>query len=422
MFVYGDSHAANTFRGVGNDRSMSSKTMHGVGKRRCVENFYPAEHTKDSLLVFCFGEVDCRFHIQNQINLGRQEDAIIDELVSAYLSVINRSVGHVVVVAVIPPTRQCDYEAKNGPITHHLPFLGTDEARVRYTRKMNARLSANALFFDPYPPYTRPDGCLKFDLSDGNVHIGDNTMVKTQWSQFKVIEGVQFDLRGDAGGLCIALDTVDHGAFGHFVYESAILLPLIKHHMPRATVCVEPRRYKKLLLDHFGLSCEPLPDPHIIATPRPMRMIARAHPRFQELLAQFANALRVELPKTGKLLVLPRQSAENYPGNAPSEDLSYQKIIASRPCSVLHTDSVPTLAEQIRLVAQHEDIVVSDGSAFLVNGLFASGTIHVVGRLCTQDQATQYECVRFVLNYIMERNTVFFYTSEEDYLARARNV
>jgi hypothetical protein len=196
MFVYGDSHAAATFRGMGIDRSQSSKTMHGVG-RRGVPNFNASDHTKDSIAVFCFGEVDCRCHIQRQINLGRREDDVIQELVDAYLATVNQSVGTNVVVAVIPPTRQADYESVNGPITHHLPFVGTDEDRVRFTRKVNDRLAKHPLFFDPYAPYTRPDGCLNFALSDGTVHIKDNSLVKAQWERVKLLEGVQFTRTGE---------------------------------------------------------------------------------------------------------------------------------------------------------------------------------------------------------------------------------
>jgi hypothetical protein len=49
------------------------------------------------------------------------------------------------------------------------------------------------------------------------------------------------------------------------------------------------------------------------------------------------------------------------------------------------------------------------------------GTIHVVGRLCTQEQATYIDVVRMVVDYIKQRNTVVYYRAEDEFLRNARN-
>ena len=43
----------------------------------------------------------------------------------------------IIIVGVIPQTKQSDYEILNGPILHEFPFVGRDEDRVRYTNKVN---------------------------------------------------------------------------------------------------------------------------------------------------------------------------------------------------------------------------------------------------------------------------------------------
>jgi hypothetical protein len=145
--------------------------------------------SENDLLIVSYGEVDCRCHIQRQINNGRNEDAIINELVDKYYNTIKNNIVDtckIMVVAVIPPTKQCDYESIHGPILHEFPFVGTDEDRVRYTNKLNKKLEEHAIinnyiYFNPYSYYTAEDGTLKRELSDTIVHLGDNSYFLEQF-------------------------------------------------------------------------------------------------------------------------------------------------------------------------------------------------------------------------------------------------
>jgi hypothetical protein len=94
-------------------------------------------------------------------------------------TIANKNVK-IIMVAVIPPTKQSDYESLHGPILHDFPFVGSDEDRVRYTKKVNKKIEELAkenhfIYFDPYSYYTRKDGTLKHELSDGMVHLGNNS-------------------------------------------------------------------------------------------------------------------------------------------------------------------------------------------------------------------------------------------------------
>lgn len=85
----------------------------------------------------------------------------------------------IIIVGVIPPTQQNDYEILFGPILHEFPFMGSDEDRVRYTFKVNKLLEElsnknNFIYFNPYNYYTRDNGTFKFEFSDNNVHLRDN--------------------------------------------------------------------------------------------------------------------------------------------------------------------------------------------------------------------------------------------------------
>ena len=141
--------------------------------------------SKNDITIIVYGEIDCRCHIQKQIDLGKKEDDVINELVTKYFNTIKNNLIYnnvKIIVGVIPPTKQSDYENIHGPITHEYPFIGKDEDRVRYTNKVNKLIqdmciSNNCIYFNPYSYYTRDDGTLKHELSDSTVHIKENSHI-----------------------------------------------------------------------------------------------------------------------------------------------------------------------------------------------------------------------------------------------------
>lgn len=196
IYIYGDSHAHFSFNNLNlpyNDLWKASITMYRIGRDNQIINFRNNKIIKfrnnkilqiNDIIIFVYGEVDCRCHIQRQIDMGRNEDDIINELVTNYMRTIKNNITvanvNIIIVGVIPPTKQTDYEGHHGPIMHEFPFVGSDESRVRYTNKVNKLLEELAndnkyIYFNPYSYYTRDDGTLKHELSDLNVHLGDNS-------------------------------------------------------------------------------------------------------------------------------------------------------------------------------------------------------------------------------------------------------
>ena len=192
LFIYGDSHAHFNFRNIPHhDFHRASITMHRIGRDNTIINFDPSMHDSNSIIVLDYGEVDCRNHIKKQTEKGREEETVIEDLVRNYLQTIRNNVSqhrHIVIVAVVPPTEILQYESVNGPITHEYPFVGTDSERVRYTERMNALLEQKCseygyVFFDPFEHYKNENGCLKRELSDSNVHVGDTTLLIQQFEE-----------------------------------------------------------------------------------------------------------------------------------------------------------------------------------------------------------------------------------------------
>ena len=196
IYIYGDSHSDHSFRNLQHKHknlNASSVTMFRIGRDNIIVNFDKNMIKKNDTIVLSYGEVDCRCHVKRQMNLGREEDTIIRELVYNYFRTINNNVKYkgvnVIIVGVIAPTKRNDYESLHGPITHQFPFVGTDEERVRFTAKVNKLFEELSIqygyhYFNPYTEYyTRPDGTFKFELSDNNVHLRDNRIFLEKFNE-----------------------------------------------------------------------------------------------------------------------------------------------------------------------------------------------------------------------------------------------
>ena len=186
IYIYGDSHAKFSFKDLHLEHinmHCSSITMFRIGRDNIIINFDKnMVLNENDVIVITYGEVDCRCHIQKQIQYGNDENDIINELVNNYFLTIRNNIltkCKIIIVGVIPTTKKNDYESLHGPILHEFPFVGKDEDRVRCTDKVNKKLEElalinNYIYFNPYNYYTRDDGTLKYELSDNCVHLGNN--------------------------------------------------------------------------------------------------------------------------------------------------------------------------------------------------------------------------------------------------------
>lgn len=190
IHIFGDSHAHFTFQGLGShfkryeflSHHQYSTTMHRVGRDQHIINCQPDTIDKrHDIIIVVYGEIDCRCHIQRQINKGRELDEIVQTLVDAYItSILQYGFHNVIVVAVPPPVSKNEFEKRNGPIQHHLPFVGTDKDRVLYTTKVNHLLEEQCarnglLFSNPFHSYISENGTMDFSKTDGLNHVGNNT-------------------------------------------------------------------------------------------------------------------------------------------------------------------------------------------------------------------------------------------------------
>jgi len=193
IHTFGDSHASKKMSGWKDCDNIEAHHLgpvlcYSFGKEilnRCnIEKF----NIKDNdSVVFCFGEIDCRCHIQKYITNVESYKMIIDEIVNNYIHAIKINLENCKVklknicIYNIPPT--VEKHTIPGHEKAKFPLLGTDEERKSYGIYFNKCLKEeceknNWIFFDVYGSYCDNNGYLSKKFSDGNVHIADAIFIK----------------------------------------------------------------------------------------------------------------------------------------------------------------------------------------------------------------------------------------------------
>jgi hypothetical protein len=194
--------------------------MHRVGRDKLTYiDFKKYKITPTDMVVYQFGEVDCRCHIKKQMDKGRSLSEIVENLVTPYLESIEQNVREIkialphkvptkqrfnmqflnanddgwmdsadspnsdpdIIVCCIPPAMN---KEKTIPVDFgSFPFMGSNAERAMYTEKMNEVLQQGCaargfLFFDYYWDFidASDPSCnmLEVAISDGICHIKQN--------------------------------------------------------------------------------------------------------------------------------------------------------------------------------------------------------------------------------------------------------
>ena len=151
--------------------SFYGKTLFGATKSDFIQNisFVSNNIEKNSIVMFNFGEVDSRNHLHRFRNTGL--DLEIQRLVRAYENLIlSNSILvpniHIWIGGLVPPTEN--------PKTD---YLGSNDERKYYNQALNDEIyrmakKNNFFYIDNYQDYVNERGFLRFNISDGHIHIG----------------------------------------------------------------------------------------------------------------------------------------------------------------------------------------------------------------------------------------------------------
>lgn len=190
IHTFGDSHASShhSHWGYINIPGVTIKCNHIGGKLMYtfgrlglnllnIKNYGVKEN---DAVIFCFGEIDCRYHVHRHITKEKSFKNVIEPIARNYFNAIRENVSQynnlkTCIYNVVPPHRY--REAIQNP--KH-PFLGSDIERKKYYTYMNEKLKElckknNYFYFDIYNKSCDEEGFLKNEFSDGNVHLRNTT-------------------------------------------------------------------------------------------------------------------------------------------------------------------------------------------------------------------------------------------------------
>lgn len=181
IHTFGDSHSLFGWNNNIKKHHLGAILCYSFGNeklKRCDISRKDYNIKDGDIVIFCFGEIDCRCHIHKYVTQSSSYQTIIENIVYNYIEAIklniqncNKKLKHVCIYNVVPPT------PKNPLIENKdYPFLGTNEERKQYHLYFNICIQQkckenNFIFFDIYDKYKNSDGFLNSELSDGNVHI-----------------------------------------------------------------------------------------------------------------------------------------------------------------------------------------------------------------------------------------------------------
>ena len=228
---------------------------------------------------------------------------------------------------------------------------------------------------------------------------------------------------GEPLGYYLILDTEFSQSFFHWIAECAIFIPffieLKKQYPLLKIICKTKMDYHKIFLDYFTISENDIiysieNAQNICFFPLPItalnkKTICDDYKLYASIFIEKLTVSMNSIEKTNQFLILPRQSQQNSTAPSGSRVNDCHDIIKNiQNAVILNTDNVTSLYQQIQLVASSKNIIVSDGSAFLFNGLLSSNsTIIVLGDIVIS-QANDHPKMMFFMDFIKKNNHVVF--------------
>ena len=120
IHVFGDSHASNVHSHWGRINipnvnikcyHIGGKLMHTFGRLGLnLLNIKNCGVKENDIVIFCFGEIDCRNHVHKHINKNQSYKDIIDELSMNYFESIKKNVSKYTTIKtcvynIVPPIK-----------------------------------------------------------------------------------------------------------------------------------------------------------------------------------------------------------------------------------------------------------------------------------------------------------------------------
>ena len=235
------------------------------------------------------------------------------------------------------------------------------------------------------------------------------------------------------------LSTPFDNAFSHWVFECGIYLPLYKYlksMYPEIKLYLkEFKCYKLLFCKYFNINEDDIVytidsnNSNICYNSSPISALnekaisTQYMNQVDRLWDFFKNKDNSDL--VYKLNIMPRQKKENLVGNDRFVDFSKIVDLANniKNSIIVHTDEIESLDKQIDYIRKSEIIILVDGSAFQVNGMFSyDKTIIVSGPLFSIHQKRDYPKLCYFVDKVISQNSVIFTDNPDDALKYVQKI
>jgi hypothetical protein len=148
IHTFGDSHSHNGWPDEVKTHHLGPILCYSFGKenlKRCDIRNYDVKN--DDTIIFCFGEIDCRSHVNKHINETTSYKYIINNIIDNYFQAIKLNVivskiefRNICVYNVVPPVEY--YNTWENP---EMPYLGSDNERKLYYLYFNEKLKEKCI-------------------------------------------------------------------------------------------------------------------------------------------------------------------------------------------------------------------------------------------------------------------------------------
>ncbi len=222
----------------------------------------------------------------------------------------------------------------------------------------------------------------------------------------------------------LMLEGIYDEAFHHWVYETAIFLPLFRRLQQKypgmKLYSFHKKLYKDCVYKAFDISASEIS--YTIDHPRNRFVFIRCTSQadhttphlYREYVRRFHAALVPEVPppKDIELLYLPRGSSENIRDfSIPVQPALLEALMPNPRVKVYFTDKTTDIREQIQMIQRAKVILLNEGTNCLVNGFFAVGSrIVVLGGVGPEiGRHFQNPCPALVYSDTLRRGNRYFY-------------
>lgn len=225
--------------------------------------------------------------------------------------------------------------------------------------------------------------------------------------------------------------------FGHWIFEIAFFIPIYLQmclDFPDKKIFLwqrHCRKFKNLFYDYLKVeksliyTSEHLPKKSTVVI-HPQIGSAHSHKPpsdlYLKLFRHFVSLFEITDSQNNTFLLMPRQKMENYASN--DRQYNWDRLMECAKfdnVKILNTDQINSLEEQMREIEQSKIIILPDGSALTVNGVFfcRNKDIYVIDDTMSLRQAELYCRMRMALDMIRENNRLT-YISQDDMIRKIR--